>query len=314
MKWKLKAFVQNVIARLPRELSMWTYYRLQRHFGGLRHVDPSSRLVAGVETWERIRRQGCSPVGKVFLEVGTGWVPLVPLAYWLMGAERTVTIDVNKYLREELVAEHLRKIVEKKGDIQRLFGGRLDLKRFGLLQQFASKPKISVADFLSLCQIVYVAPGDAAKVDLPARSIDFHTSYTVFEHIAPQILRDILVEGNRLLRNGGLFVHRIDYSDHFSHSDRSITAINFLQYSDHEWARYAGNRYMYMNRMRHDDYVMLFGEVGHEILSLEPEVDQRSAALLAGKAILLDQKFHGKGNYILGIRDCWFVTKQKGGG
>jgi hypothetical protein len=131
VKWKLKAFVQNVIARLPRELLMWTYYRLQRHFGGLRHVDPSSRLVAGVETWERIRRQGCSPVGKVFLEVGTGWVPLVPLAYWLMGAERTVTIDVNKYLREELVAEHLRKIVEKKVTSRGFLAGGLTLSGLG---------------------------------------------------------------------------------------------------------------------------------------------------------------------------------------
>ena len=50
----------------------------------------------------------------------------------------------------------------------------------------------------------------------------------------------------------------VDYSDHFSHSDQTISSINFLRYSDDEWQRYAGNRYMYMNRLRHDDVLALF--------------------------------------------------------
>ena len=123
--------------------------------------------------------------------------------------------------------------------------------------------------------IEYIAPGDASKTRLPNACIDFQTSNAVsFEHILRSILVDIVKEGNRILRDCGLCVHRIDYSDHFSHTDKSISSINFLQYSDDEWDRYAGNRYMYMNRLRHDDYITkLFGDNGQNILKMEPRID-----------------------------------------
>jgi len=177
-----------------------------------------------------------SPSGKVFLEVGTGRVPLVPLAYWLMGAESTITIDLNHYLKEELIAEHLRYIVENEEEILELFGSLIDRGRFNDLLNVAKTFKSSAYEFLDLCRIIYIAPGDAANTNLPEHHIDFHTSYTVFEHIPPNVLVRILREGNRIIKGNGLFVHRIDYSDHFSHSDKNISAINFLQYSDDEWA------------------------------------------------------------------------------
>ena len=84
-----------------------------------------------------------------------------------------------------------------------------------------------------------------------------HISYTVFEHIPAPILSDILSEAQRVLRPSGLAIHLIDYSDHFAHSDASISAINFLQYDDAAWSRLADNPYMYMNRLRADDYPAL---------------------------------------------------------
>ena len=52
-----------------------------------------------------------------------------------------------------------------------------------------------------------------------------------------------------------------------------IYPINFLQYSDAKWDRYADNRYMYMNRLRHDDFLALFHSSGHKILATEPAID-----------------------------------------
>ena len=312
MHWKLKATIQNAVSRLPSAASYVAYYWIQRHFGGLRQVNPSSRLIAGIETWKRILGQDCSPSGKVFLEIGTGRVPLVPLAYWLMGAERTISIDVNPYLKEELITEILRYVSENKEEILKLFGSLIDRRRFNYLLNFAKSPKLSAANFLDLCQIDYIAPGNAAKITLPEQHIDFHTSYTVFEHIPLSVLVDILQEGNRIIRNNGLFVHRIDYSDHFSHSDKNISAINFLQYSDYEWARYADNRYMYMNRLRHDDFMALFESVGHKIVQVQPEIDQRSKELLSTGKLILNERFSSKTKENLAISRAWIVTKKNG--
>ena len=86
MHWKIKAAIQNAMARLPPRLSYRAYYRMQRMAGGLRVLNPVEHLAAGIEMWNHILNQGQVPQNKVFLEVGTGRVPIVPLAFWLMGA------------------------------------------------------------------------------------------------------------------------------------------------------------------------------------------------------------------------------------
>jgi hypothetical protein len=277
----------------------------------LRQINPLSRLSAGIETWKRIRQYGYDPRGKVFFEVGTGRIPLVPLAYWLMGADRTVTIDLNPYLKGELVRESLRYIADNTEQTRELFGLQLHSKRLDDLLAFSQNPDFLLSDFLNLCQIDYIAPGNAAQTDLPSASIDFHTSYTVLEHIPPEILRQILEEGNRIAKTKGLFVHRIDYSDHFSHSDKQISSINFLQYSDDEWKRYAGNRYMYMNRLRHDDFVNLFQSVGHEVLGAAPDIDRQAQELLMIGKVQLDGRFEARGIETLSIIGAWITSRKR---
>ncbi len=247
----------------------------------------------------------------MFLDVGTGRIPTIPLAYWLMGAKGTATIDLNTYVKAELVADTLDYVSDNKDELLEVFGSSLDASRFECLLSFQTNAAFSLDAFLELCQIDYIAPGDAADTKLEGKSIDFHTSYTVFEHIPPETLTGVLEEGNRLISDNGLFVHRIDYSDHFSHSDREISAINFLKFTDSEWNRYAGNRYMYMNRLRHDDYLAMFDSVGHETLLVQPDVDQRSAELLRQKSFQVDDRFKLKPESVLSITGSWIVSRKK---
>jgi len=312
MRWKWKARLQNLIARLPSSASYAAYYWLQRHFGGLRHSNPVSRLTAGVRTWKRIQQNGGVPQGKVFFEVGTGRDPLVPLAFWLMGADKTISVDLNPYLKEELVLESLDYISQNRSEIQDLFGDLLDPNRWDQLLEFNRTADRSATDMLRLCRIEYQAPADAAHTDLADESIDFHTSYTVFEHIPAEILRQILEEGNRITRADGMFVHRIDYSDHFSHSDPDICSINFLQYSDDQWDQIAGNRYMYMNRLRHDDVVALFESSGQRVVDAAPDIDPRAQQALQQGLLSLDDRFRAKSPDTLSITGAWMVTRRCG--
>src|SRR5262249_19297448 len=185
-------------------------------------------------------------------------------------------------------------ISDNEQTVSSLFGPLIDKERFSKLLAFSRNSQPTLSKFLDLCRIDYVAPGDAANTGLPEHSIDFHTSYTVFEHIPLEGLRQILKEGNRIMRKNGLFIHKIDYSDHFTHTDKSISAINFLQYSDDDWERYAGNRYMYMNRLRHDDFITLFESVGHRIVEAQPDLDQRSRDLLTSRDLPLNERFRSK--------------------
>jgi SAM-dependent methyltransferase len=310
MHWKAKATLQNAVSRLPSASSYATYYWLQRHFGGLRHINPMARLRAGIETWRQIEKVGRDPLGKTFFEVGTGRVPMTPLAYWLMGTGRVITVDLNPYMKAELTRECLQYIAEHVEDVQALFGPSLNRERFAALLDFPRQDDFDLRKLLDLCRIVYIAPGDAAHTELDRGAIDFHTSFNVFEHISRDVLLAILREGNRIIRSDGLFVHRVDYSDHFSHSDTRISPINFLQYSDTQWERYAGNRYMYMNRLRHDDFLALFESASHRVLAAEPTIDALSLQLLREGRLNVDARFGGKDIEVLAMTEAWIVCAK----
>ncbi|GBU24699.1 hypothetical protein R83H12_01333 [Fibrobacteria bacterium R8-3-H12] len=254
---------------------------------------------------QKIKQYGIGIKGKVFFEVGTGQVPLLPMALWLCGAEKIITIDLKPYMRNELIKDMLFFCKEEKNEMENEFGELLDKERFNSLLDCNEK------NILELCKIKYIAPGDAAKTNLPENSVHYHVSHTVYEHIPLIILYDILKEGNRILAENGLFINFIDYSDHFSHTDRSISGINFLQYSDREWKRYAGNQYTYVNRARHDEFVELFKTVGHDFLEIDFNYDEEIKEMLRNNAITLDAKFKNKKPEILSITGSWFITKKK---
>lgn len=310
MNWRAKAKVQNLIALLPSPFSYAAYYWLQRHFGALRNPNPVEYLTAGIATCKRIEKAGRSPVDGAFLEVGTGRTINIPLAFWLMGARRTVTVDLNPYLKEELIREDLEYIRENPREIEGMFGDRMHADRLNSLLSFLGRPW-RLKDLLHHCAIEYVAPASAGNLALPPESIDFHTSYAVLEHIPKPVIREIIEEGNRIVRSGGLLVHRIDYSDHFSYSDRAISPINFLQYSDEVWDRIAGNRYMYVNRLRVDDFLGLFEQSGQEILSLESYEDNEASALLKNGGISIDKRFADKTTQVLATIGSWIVSQRR---
>jgi len=309
VNWLYKAKIQNFIDRFPERLSYGFYYFLQRNFGGLKDPNPVSRLKAGVKIADLITSLGHSVKGKEFLEIGTGRRLNTPIALWLMGAGRIRTLDLNPYLRPELVKEDLQYLVTNKNEIFEIFKGfEIDKQRFQTLESLVTSG-FDLHHLMRTCLIDYMAPGNAAKLYLPNASIDFQISHTVFEHIHPGVLHEILVEGNRIIKKSGLFVHRIDFSDHFSHSERSINAINFLQFSDFDWNKIAGNKYMYMNRLRLDDFQLLFENASQEILHTEVSENSDLLKGLQEQRFPLAAKFAKKSPKVLSTTGAWFVTK-----
>src|SRR5574341_1571840 len=121
MKWKQKARIQNLIARLPSSLSYAAYYFIQRRFGGLRSDTPLSRLQAGIKIAQVIRQHGRDLRSSTVLEIGTGTQINLPLALWLAGASRSVTVDLHPYLKAELVFDDIVYIRRNRQEVETLF-------------------------------------------------------------------------------------------------------------------------------------------------------------------------------------------------
>ena len=310
--WKTKALIQNIISLFPRKISNELYYQVQRHFGRLK--DPAFDLIdqikSGVKILHKIKNHGRTSVDKIFFEVGTGTAPITALVYWLGGCRKTITIDLNPYMRKELIEERICYLNNNESEIITVFDTLLDKERFSMLLDFYRKRRFDLGKFLKLCHIEYIAPGDAAKTNLPDESIDYHTSRTVYEHIPENTLKKILQEGNRIMKKGGLFINLIDYSDHFSHTDKKISGANFYRYNDEEWNKYTHNRFYYVNRLRHDDYINLFETVGHQIIETEKNNDAYIKELLETGKLRVDKKFQAKQNDILAIMSSWFITQK----
>lgn len=151
----------------------------------------------------------------------------------------------------------------------------------------------SAAEAMRLADIRYTAPGDGAATGLPENSVDVHYSINVLEHVPASEIRRILREAMRVMRPGGVLLHQVAPSDHFSHTDKSILAINCLKFSQSQWWMLAGNRCMYQNRMRLTDYLDLFREAGFVIEETTTSIEDRSlAALQNGFAVHPDFASH----------------------
>jgi SAM-dependent methyltransferase len=293
MYWRIKALAQNMVAALPDSVSDSLYYRLQRMAGGLRAIDPMRDMNNAAAIVRTLRAQHTVAEGKTFFLLGTGRTVNVPIGLWLCGAARVIVTDLKPDLRPDLVVESLRRLRDYRVELEARFSVKVDQDALhDRLDRLVALPDDSTA-VLSLAGIDYRVPSDTASSGLPDGSVDFYCSSNVFEHVSPETMRGMLHESRRLLAPGGLFLHRMDLSDHFSHTDRSLSAVHFLRYGERAWARIAGNRYMYHNRMRGYEYDALLRGEGARILLVEEFVDVRAQTELAGGNIPLDPRFAG---------------------
>lgn len=310
MNWRYKAKIQNIISWFPPRLGDYIYYSLQKYSGSFKNINPISDFKVGIEMSNKILEQGKEIKHKTIFEIGTGRRINLPLVFWLLGAREVITTDLNPFVKKELIMQDIAFIRNNPEKIIDLFGClELDKKRFEFLTKF-SLEQSNIHSLLSKCNIRYIAPCSAESLALSNNLVDYHISSSVFEHIPEDKILLILKEGERIIKKDGLFVHRIDFSDHFSHDDASISPINFLRYDDEEWQQMAGNRYMYANRLRVDDFEELYKQLNHKVLSIETNIDGAIQEALNKKVFKINDRFGKKLDGILIVRNAWFVSQK----
>jgi len=186
----------------------------------------------------------------VFYEFGAGWDLSIQLAYWSLGVNRQVLVDIRPNLRLELVNVTIDRLRRRHAELEDAAGRTLRLPD-GVVR--------SAAELEKRFGIAYVAPRDARATALGAESFDFVSSTNTLEHVPEDDLAPILVECRRLLRPDGVMSVRIDLRDHFSDSDGSLSPYNFLRYSDRTWGL-LNSKLLYQNRLRRPDYLRAFAD------------------------------------------------------
>ena len=184
----------------------------------------------------------------------------------------------------------------------------LDIKLFNEAAKQISKLESAIKfnyvtnniDIENHYKIKYLAPLDVRKTSFPDDHFDGCISTNTLEHIPKDSIIDIFKELRRIVKAGGLLSIIVDYSDHYSHTDRNIGRINFLKYSSVEFKRHNHNTH-YQNRMRHYHYEEIFKQLEYKILGsvtsefadppneISSEFDKLNPLLCATRGIFLLQ-------------------------
>ena len=311
MKWYIKALIQNIISILPHSFSIKVYYIIQKKFGRLKTVDylAVTRLMAGLSIWEKIIKLNINPSEKIFYELGSGKVPILPIALWLMGAKKIISIDKDLYFSKDLFFQFIDYLKYNQENLSYILNNRLINERLKKLVQYPFYKNDDIrATLKENFNIEFLSIENKNQQKINSESIDFYISYSVLEHVNKKIINKILSDSKKILKKTGLQIHFIDYSDHYAQTDKKISRLNFLKFSDWFWNIFSSNYFMYVNRLRHDDFLEIFKM--NDLDVLDEEVFRDSNFLKFKKNYKINSKFANKDEKILNIIGAWIILQK----
>jgi len=277
--WRVKAAIQAVLGSVPRGAEL--HHVLQRRFGGPGDFDAELRakIDDGLLMIAHLRSVRMPIDSSRFLETGSGWYrcprrkPRLPELAGATGRAADAILGALRAMVEAL---------KRGADVVHATGGAIE----------------------------YRAPSDARATGLTAGSMDVVFSNDVLEHVPEREIEGLFVEAERVLRPGGVVFHSVNCGDHYAYIDGSISQLNYLRYSEREWAKYS-NTYLYQNRLRAVDFTRMARAAGFEI---EVDTSRAHPKRLAELAkVRVHPQFSRCTAEQLAITSVSFIGRKRGG-
>lgn len=276
-RWMFKVAAQFMLAHVPGGERI--NYRLQLLSG--RH-SPAA-VAKGVTNYAqrlRVIDQHKPLESATVVEIGTGWEPHSALLLHLLGARVVHTYDHVRHLRFPLLRLVVASMIDQADEVADLLGRPRAVVRQRLAALDAQK---TLDDLLTVAQISYHAPGDAAASGLSDHSVDLVYSYAVLEHVPWNTVVNLTREARRVLRRDGIAYHGIGIADHYS--GRGVSKVNFLRYPEWAWRLLVQNKISYHNRMRERQFLDIFRAHGARLERVWSETEETDLSALRGMRI-----------------------------
>jgi len=157
-------------------------------------------------------------------------------------------------------------------DLDLVEKARILLKKAKILN---SQKKINEISDLKFYDIDYIAPCDASDTGFDDDFFDGCISTNTLEHIPKNDIVKIFNELKRIIRKSGFISIIIDYSDHYAHTDKNISLLNFLTFNEKKWRKY-NHKCHFQNRLRHNEYREIFLDLNFKII-MEKEIQEEKS-------------------------------------
>jgi hypothetical protein len=207
-----------------------------------------------------------------YFEFGAGWDLFMNLFLYVCGIQHQLAVDLRPYARRHLINHVIRQLSGAE------IPGRVDVALTELDNNWIDSLK-------RLYGITYLTPCDARSLHIPDGTTDLISSTNTLEHIPERDLGMILRECSRICHRDSVVSMIIDYGDHYSYSDHTITPYNYLRFSEARW-RVLNPKIHYQNRLRHSDYRRLFEDAGFRV------VEETCSAPSDGATVLTNLPLH----------------------
>ena len=250
-KHHLKSLIFKFLNTLPSSVGYFCYHQLQRMVERNLSQTVAVNQKSLDKATQMLERVGERFEGKCVLEIGSGWMPLMPYLMLAKAQAKSVyTYDLN--------AHYSKRSIRK-------------LNRYALSNNWAlPKEVLHSSDYLDTMR--YYPKTNIISANLPP-DVDIVFSRFVLEHITPNDLLAMHEKFANSMPKGTLILHLISPSDHRAFSDSSLSHYDFLRYSKQEWAAIQ-TKFDYHNRLRLPHYLDIFQQAGLELLHVEYDTAQ----------------------------------------
>ncbi len=275
MKWWGKWAASYTLAHLPgRDL---LYQKMLRNFGELADIASSTRF-ENARTLLHMAHRWCGSLeGILAVEIGTGWIPAVPLSFALSGT-RVETFDVKRLTAPDLFSETRRIIAEE--HLYSISSASGTPEQKVLQRQKRIEHAATLGEALQMLGGRYHAPCDTTALPFADGEVDLVISNLVLQCIPKASLADVLAESRRILKPGGIAVHRIRMSDEYAGPGSGRNHLEYLKYPEHIWDRWFNHPLKHLNRLRAGQFLELFSRNGFLCRECRRHIDHDSIPLL----------------------------------
>lgn len=271
MRWKTKYLLQRILSHLP--LTRSQYYSLQKLFGGFRHFSINSKVDQGISLLDALHENNLELREKNTAEIGTGWVPIIPMLFSILGQQGCSTCDVSQLLRDDLCVQAAKQFSTAANSLAKRIPWAWGDEAISALNRMRANQ--NAAEILANLQISYFTDPTQPLRFLGDASVDIFFTNDTLEHIPSEQLPPLFSQIHRVLKPDSVMIHLVDCSDHYSFGDLGINRINFLRFSPSEWNRYNTN-FLYQNRLRPSEFRAMMIDSGFAVEYWQQKQDQRS--------------------------------------
>jgi SAM-dependent methyltransferase len=304
-KWHFKCDAYKALSLLPKASAI--YDIIQRHVTGstiATDVRVRSKLSVALDYWSWLKNNNRTAQASegVHLDIGAGWKPVIPLAFYSLGFDRQVLVDIDDVMRTDTVLRTI-EIYERFAEA--------DAKQRGInLQRMPNTGGLSgtTREMLRSFGIEYIAPYETSHIEALRGTVSLATCTQVLLHVEEPVLAEIFKAVYTALKPGGIFMATIHLKPLYAGLEQSINDVEHLRYSQEEWQSF-GSRLMSYTRVKAPQYRALLEAAGFRLAAFDVTPGTKED-LLRLETSKVDTSFEGLKPEDLVARHLFFAAEK----